>query len=210
MSVSHKTAQNKKSADNYTDSAVSTSEHAAYQPSVTVPAAGYGNSVPGNNNTGSTGYIKFGKDGTGNPIKWIVIKKENDRQLLLSCDAVCKKAYDESGSNDWASSSIRKWLNGEFMGESFSESENQKIIAYQTTADTEDKVFLLSMDEAACVNERERICSLDGKKRYWWLRSPGGGYYSAAIVDKNGGVDPYGNNVMFGITCVRPAMWIGM
>lgn len=62
------------------------------------------------------------------PIEWIVLEKNGNKALVISryvLDAVpFVKGF---GNADWESSTIRKWLNKEFMG-SFTEAEKARII----------------------------------------------------------------------------------
>jgi serine/threonine protein kinase len=107
----------------------------------------------------------------GKPITWRVLAIEDDRALVISENILAARQYDDLGvsssdeinwdtaSTTWAESDIRAWLNGEFLDTAFTAGE-QRVIdlsklsnpdnpAYGTEGgtDTEDKVFLLSIDE---------------------------------------------------------------
>jgi len=92
--------------------------------------------------------------------EWIVVKNSGDSLLLLSKNIIEKKAYNDEYVNiTWGESSIRKWLNGEYLNSAFSEEERAKILeslvinsdnpdhGTRGGASTEDRIFLLSLTE---------------------------------------------------------------
>ncbi|MCQ2515186.1 MAG: DUF6273 domain-containing protein, partial [Ruminococcus sp.] len=94
--------------------------------------------------------------------------------------------------------------------------------------DTTDKVFLLSIDEAykyfSSVEDRKCVPTAyaisngaDTSSSFtkngeatccWWLRSPGGDYGFAAIVNYVGLIGGKGDFADYSDYCVRPALWI--
>lgn len=104
------------------------------------------------------------------PIEWIVLKKDEDRALLITKYAIDGQPfYDwQSGMRPypetltWENSDIRTWLNGTFLQTAFTDSERSRIEETQLTSkknsyysehtdggeDTADRIFLLSEDEA--------------------------------------------------------------
>ena len=183
--------------------------------------------------------IKFGNywqsnDKNKEAIKWKVLVKENGKALLISKYALDCKPFNKSCCNiTWEECTLRKWLNSEFINNAFSE-EEQQIIAltkndnphnptYGTTGGntTEDKVFLLSIEEAnTYLTKEERKCrptpyakqhnawSSEHNICYWWLRSPGSYRDSAAYANDNGGVSGSGSFVDDGYCAVRVALWV--
>ena len=112
--------------------------------------------------------VKFGKYEQDNniengqeDIEWIVLEKKNGKALLLSKYILdCKNYnYDNYCDTNWEESTIREWLNSIFYSNAFSDDEAEIIIhskvinndndEYKTKGgnDTEDYVFLLSIDE---------------------------------------------------------------
>lgn len=96
------------------------------------------------------------------PIEWIVLDQNDNGTLLLSKYLLCKQAFhSDRFANDirWYNSSIRQWLNNDFYNECFSDTEKTKINTVTVInednitqnvdggEDTEDKIFLLSVDE---------------------------------------------------------------
>ena len=60
--------------------------------------------------------IYFGKY-NGEKIKWNVLYKNSNTIRLISQKPITQLAFDKNGSNLWETSSIRKWLNSEFLSE---------------------------------------------------------------------------------------------
>ena len=93
------------------------------------------------------------------PIEWIVLEADDDKCLLLSKYLLEPMAYDEGDETTWKDSSLRNWLNNDFLSTAFNKSNQSLIISSQLTnsdnpdyetdggADTTDKIFLLSWNE---------------------------------------------------------------
>ena len=112
-------------------------------------------------------YVTFGHyeqdNNTANgkePIKWIVLDKKDGRVLLLSKYGLDSKPYNETNTDvTWETCTLRNWLNGSFLNEAFSSSEQAAIPTvtlsnpdnpkYGTEGgnNTNDRVFLLSLQE---------------------------------------------------------------
>ena len=143
---------------------------------------------------------------------WYVIKKTNNVCTLLCVDSVAEMTYNEKNIDiTWEDCTLRSWLNNDFYNK-FSDNEksfiekthnsNPNNSEYDTIGgnDTEDYVFLLSLDEADEVDEDIR--SIDS---WWWLRSPGYHQNCAALVHNAGKLKSGGYDVQ--VECsVRPAI----
>ena len=185
---------------------------------------------------------------TKDPIKWRVLANNtSSKQLFLlsdqALDTVQYHTQDEGVS--WEKSTIRSWLNGygsscnnggdngisytgnNFIDTAFSNKEQAAIVDTNVEYEINDKIFLLSTDEANnssyFSSDGARRCiptdyatnkgaatssnyTVDGKATcWWWLRSPGGLSYDAAGVNYVGGVYYYGDGVDTAVACVRPA-----
>lgn len=192
--------------------------------------------------------IKYGKYEQDNDssngiedIEWIILAKDDNKMLVISDKAIdCKQYHSSYGNTTWEECSLRRWLNDTFVNEAFTPEEQEKILTTNVTADanpdydtdagndTEDKVFLLSIEEANRYfkYDSERQCipteyakangaytyEIDGASNcFWWLRSQGGySNKSASVVNSDGTVSKYGNAVDDNRDCVRPAMWISL
>ena len=168
-------------------------------------------------------------------IEWIVLAKENNRNLVISDKALDCQPYNEVYEYaTWEECTLRKWLNNDFINSAFTDEEKESIPTVTVSADknpkystdpgkaTEDKVFLLSIIETSkyfSSNSARRctptnyavangVYKSDSGFCWWWLRSPGDDRYGAACVDCVGDVDEYGYGVSYGLIAVRPALWI--
>ncbi len=167
------------------------------------------------------------------PIEWIVLKKESDKALLLSKNALaCREYHSESQAVTWESCSLRTWLNNDFFKEAFNGTEQNQIIKTIITANenpkyknvypggaTNDKVFLLSINETQqyLINAEQRKCTATNYAkshgstkgdRFWWLRSPGFDLHHAADVLTSGSVYYSGDSINGNYGIVRPAIWV--
>ncbi len=180
----------------------------------------------------------------GNPYfgryEWTVLSRNGNKALLISKYAIECKSYNLSfGDVTWESCSLRRWLNGEFITESFNSKEIEKIQStYVITPNmsnsrggnaTTDRVFLLSYDEVKRYfdSDDKRKCEPTeyaksrgvyvfkgsfgfGKSCFWWLRSPGNSQNFVACVDHDGQPYGYGRPANDTMCGVRPAMWISV
>ena len=130
----------------------------------------------GSLNVGDT--FKFGRF-NGKEIEWKVLSKTDSSMYVISTEILCERAarpdlrmisYEDFsrliGSKDlnvWEKSDIRRWLNGEFYSNAFTENEKEKIGTVES-----DRVTLLSKEEAkSLMTEQERAVGSE-----WCLRSP--------------------------------------
>lgn len=156
-------------------------------------------------------------------ILWRVLEVQNGKALIISESVLTKSTYHlVSEQVTWEECDLRKYLNGEFYENTFSEQEKIRIIEtkvisndnqeYGTAGgnDTTDKVFLLSIEEANCYFDDDSAkVVLESTRERFWLRSPGFSGDSAATVDTRytDAVSVRGDLVRNDIG-VRPAMWI--
>ena len=123
--------------------------------------------IPALSHTNVGDIIKYGKyeqdgdDSNGKEdIEWRVLSKEEGRILVISEYGLDVKQYGEGGSDGtWDESTLRTWLNGEFMNEAFTTDEKANIPMvtlennnnshYDTPGgdSTDDYVFCLSMED---------------------------------------------------------------
>ncbi len=145
-----------------------------------VPAVNSETSIPSAVSVGQT--FKFGRyeqdNNAGNgkePIEWQVLTVQNGRALVISRYALDFKAYNDTIADiTWENSSLRKWLNGDFYTNSFTDAEKAKILTvanenpdnplYGTDGgnQTQDRIFVLSSDEAQRYfkSDTDRICTV--------------------------------------------------
>ena len=156
---------------------------------------------------------EVGKPYRFGPYQWRVLEVRKDRALLLSEDILEKRSYHTSyTATTWAECELHDYLNGTgsfqgkgFIDDKFSSQERSRILTtpnanpnnqwYGTKGGepTQDKVFLLSIDEvvkyfgdsgqlknrprnAWWINDQyntKRIAKDGSEAWWWWLRSPG-------------------------------------
>ena len=159
-------------------------------------------------------------------IRWYVIAKTETGCTLLSEKPVLKMAYNEAGYNTtgtWYDSTVRTWLNDKFYNRFTEEEKSLIAVTHNVTpanseygtcggSDTDDHIFLLSVDEANALDKKVRHCGYwyGMDHQWWWLRSPGVNADYAAYVGKGNNskaeIDLMGDVAGNGMGAVRPAL----
>ena len=175
--------------------------------------------------------IQFGK------YEWRVLATQDNSALIITDKIIEQRSYHNNYVDiTWSDCSLREYLNTEFYN-SFSESEKARIIPvinknpdnpwFGTIGgdDTEDKIFILSLEELACKyfgdssallynprknqrywyerkdanNERRGAILLDkGWGSWYWIRTPGRFSVKAVYVFPDGNIGIHGNNIKIG------------
>lgn len=127
---------------------------------------------------------------------WMILDINEEGYYCLSSRIEDRK-FDED-SNDWKSSSLRKYLNGEYLEKICDSVGSENIISFERDlisldgrndyGTCKDKVSLLTFDEYRKYRE---VVELNG---YWWLLTPwevkrDGYEYSVAVVSPSGFID---------------------
>lgn len=168
------------------------------------------------------GHYKRDEDGKEVPLSWRILRLEGDKALIITENPIKNRSYHNSREEiTWEDCSLRKWLNGEFLRDSFTDRERGMIAqvcnqnpdneVYGTKGGnpTWDRVFALNMDEAKLYfrSDKDRRA---GKRGWWWLRSPGSGSRHAADIGHRGNVNECGYCVDISSGSARPALWINL
>lgn len=139
---------------------------------------------------------------------WMVLDINEKGYYCLS-SSIEDREFDED-SNDWKSSSLRKYLNGEYLEKICDSVGSENIVSFERDlislegrndyGTCEDKVSLLTFDEYRKYRE---VIELN---EYWWLLTPWGvkrdGYkYSVTVVCPSG---CFGSCSCLSIRGVRP------
>ena len=183
------------------------------------------------------GQYPQGATGEIQPIDWRVLAVENGRALIITDKLLDCVKYNETRSKvTWEVCTLRKWLNNEFFSRAFSFGQQGKILSTTNhnkgnTAtgteggnDTQDKVFVLSVEEAkkflsssnnftnAHITDYAYFKGFNTKDHagFWWLRSPGFSGESAAFVSSGGSIGNNGMAVNNVDIAVRPALWMSL
>ena len=182
------------------------------------------------------GELVFGHYGRKKePIRWRILSIVDNEALIITSECIdCRSYHKNYEKITWEQSSMRQWLNEEFLAECFSDEEREHILPTPIPNpdnyfnrvsggnDTIDKAFLLNIDEAEFYfDDRFKRQALAGKEALekrayvagtgftaWWLRTPGSDEVHASNVDYYGIAYNIGFLVNYTSNCMRPAMWI--
>ncbi len=170
----------------------------------------------------------------GGSIEWQVLDIQDGKAFVIASKALDAKVYNEDYVDiTWNLCTLRTWLNNDFMNSAFSSSEKSAIVLskvenkdnpdYNTPGgeDTEDYIFLLSIDEAkkyftteearkATATEKADKDGVKVRGGYcnWTLRSPGYTALCSAGVGADGYVYTDGSYISVDSNGIRPAMWV--
>jgi len=155
--------------------------------------------------------------------EWLVLEERGGKALLLLKDTLDPRPYNEAFvETSWETCTLRLWLNSVFY-EGFGLADRARIAetavrgsgnpqyGAKAAADTTDRVFLLSLEEAKLYfpdNAARVARDARGATVYWWLRSPGLEPILAATVGSDGSLAYTGSGVHYATRGVRPAMWV--
>jgi len=105
-------------------------------------------------------YEQNNKIGESEDIEWIVLKRSGDNVTLLSKKYLDAKVFNtRENRGNWSTSTLREWLNGDFIKTAFSEKEQKylcessvKSVEFDSDENerlttTKDKAYILSVDE---------------------------------------------------------------
>lgn len=147
----------------------------------------------------------------------MVLDHQDGKTLVLCKESIGDMPFDTDNCNDWKKSSLRKYLNGEFLNSLIKTSDMERdieVAEVDLTADdgltdygtSYDKIFLLTCDQYR--KYRKLIPNLDD---WWWLATP----YSTASNGYAHSVRSVGSDGSLSDTCayygnlgVRPAWFL--
>ena len=173
------------------------------------------------------------------PIEWIVLrKKEDDNTLtLISKNVLDVVPFDITKKPvKWGSSTVRQWLNNEFLNTAFTKEEQAKIV--EKEAQTKDnsqygtegekpgpfdkiclfaeagikKHFPSNIDRMAkptpYAKSKGVACDSAEGNCHWWTRTPGYNQQYACVVDMLGNLNMFGEPAFADFVGIRPFIWI--
>ena len=159
------------------------------------------------------------------PWDLVVLDEDTGAALVISREVIRMMPYDFPGGRPvtWSECSCREWLNNDFFQSLPDQIRDLAIKSRVTTPDncaipggqdTEDYVFLLSIDEYELLTDEMRPAVLNGIPCWWWLRSPGYAATDVANVMPNGMLDGGLSGHGFYSHCdcggIRPAMYLNL
>lgn len=163
-------------------------------------------------------------------LEWRVLDIQKNKALIITDSIIEQRAYhNQAGEVTWADCELRNYLNTEFYNR-FEEADKNKIMTvinenpdnpwYGSMGgkDTEDKIFLLTIEDVVCryfgdsssllynpgKNQRywfQRKDKNNSKRKayfmesgwWWWLRSPGHSNKRAVYIHGDGNIGIQGN-----------------
>ena len=110
--------------------------------------------------------------------RWVKLEKSAEGTKVIAAGKVEDKAFDESEDNNWKDSTLRKYLNDDFLEYLYDEGAKPEdfltIISDLTSGDglkdygtSEDKIALITCDDYR--KYRSLIPMIDG---WWWTITP--------------------------------------
>ncbi len=168
---------------------------------------------------------EIGKDALFGEYRWMVMEKEEDKLFLVKMVPINGVPYDKKKATSWEDSSVRKYLNGKFMDETFNKAAQKRIlkstvevpVTSDKTITTQDYLFFLTAEQAEKYQK-----PLSNYLRDWWLLDMGQEEHTAQFVSRGvakkhgsqlvsrGVVMKYGYEMSDKNIFMRPAMWISL
>lgn len=164
-----------------------------------------------------------GDSGIKESIEWKILKREDNKALLLSEKGLdCHEYHNCYDRITWENSELKEWLNSEFIINAFNDEENL-ILADNNII--KDKVFILNSEE---LNEYKSIlqnflaiatdyCSKNignqigwNNRCKWWLRSYTNFYDYQECVTEYGEIRKKTALKKSAKVAVRPAIWVNI
>ena len=177
------------------------------------------------------------------PIEWIVLEKSEKSILVISKYGLDYHEYtnvppvtfagnyviieEQSDLVQWQNSTMREWLNSDFMDEAFTSEDKSRLLA--TTFISEgndeysDKIFLLHDGEAEefFPTNAERRCKATEYAKaqgvntvqdycMWWLSTPDYDVYRGMGYQYDGSIFYITSNIILGNPAVRPVIFISL
>jgi hypothetical protein len=167
------------------------------------------------NASGTLGTLKAGSRFTYGGQKWILLELNNGAALCLAHDVLKEtRAFDENECNDWTISTLREWLNEDYINELISggaERDAFMPMVVDLTSDDGLKDYGSDTCKIALISDEQyrRFRTLIPAASNWWWTitpwsTPSGAPYSYIVrgVSASGALDS--RNAYYGICGVRP------
>ena len=151
--------------------------------------------------------------------EWFIIAQNQNKMTLLSKNVLYQKQYNLKRRDImWVNCDLRLWLNTEFLNQfstsdravmlkTICDNKNNRHYGTKGGKETEDYVYLLSLEEAERLAGYPFGSDLLSARTEWWLRTPGKSCDCALLVMKDGYISNEGRAVDYGHG-VRPVITI--
>ena len=123
--------------------------------------------------------LKAGETFKVNDIEYIVLEQlDGNRTAVIRKELLLDEREFDSDNNDWRTSSIREFLNGEYLEEIENAFGKEKIVSH-----TVDLLSLNGLDDYGMSNDKVSLMTIDQYRKYrkvlgenmnswWWLITP--------------------------------------
>ncbi len=101
------------------------------------------------------------------PIKWLIVEESNGKATLVADLILDSQQYDPAGSNNYAESTIRAWLNETFYNTAFN--ELQQSIIQTVEVDNSAASTGYSSNQYACENTTDKIFLMSYVEATTWF-----------------------------------------
>ena len=153
----------------------------------------------------------------GKPISWLVLDEKGRNRLLFADECVVHMPFNkERDYTPWSHSTLRQWLNRDFLEQAFSLKERMSLLltecdnhsdprwSIENGADTRDKCFIFNAQELdRYLPEPADRANGD----WWWLRGHGFGKLCMQAIYNDGTLYHIGVNKNAPEMGVRPVVW---
>lgn len=157
--------------------------------------------------------ITAGTEFTFGGVEWIALEAGREHVLALARDIVECRAFDDDNKNDFAASSLRSYLNGEFMKKLIGAgAPEEAFIPLNIDLTSDDGLKDYGTDTArigliSCEQYRRFRSIIPNASDWWWTCTPystaNNGYaYNVRYVYSDGTL--YGSSAYYGFRGVRP------
>lgn len=156
--------------------------------------------------------VKLGK------YDWLILEMDNDKALLMKKTSITGIPYNDSLNEvTWEESSLRKWLNSDYITDNFSAEEQENILltdvenkanplsGTEAGRNTGDYIFILSIEEALKYKD-----IMPESDHNIWLRSPGNSLNKAAFITSDKIIMENGYEVDSDKLAIRPVLWFSL
>ena len=135
---------------------------------------------------------------------WIILKKEEGKALLLRNKSFKNIVFSNNQSKvSWENSSVKEWLNTEFLEKHMTMEECNNIVSYMGAS-----AFILSKEEVEELQSSTKV-SIQCKSNQW-LRSVVDGTDKVMFLNTNGDIMEEGYTASCDKINVRPAIWYSL
>ena len=155
----------------------------------------------------------------GKEIVWTVLDEQGHNRMLFADECLENQPFNiERDHTNWAKSTLRHWMNKDFLEEAFTLKERMTILltnrvnltadprwSVENGPDTRDKAFVFTKRE---VMEYLPTAEERANGSWWWLRNHGAGLLSPMAVYEDGTIYELGVNKNSQAVGVRPVIWV--